>query len=72
MRVRLAPGTKIYSVEANAKHVSRNEAELCSPKGDNTNQYAVDCRQDPSFPAAPSHEDSRSDCKRAGQIIKPE
>jgi hypothetical protein len=61
----LAPRADIHCVESNAEQVCRNEAELRSPEADQANHHAIDCRQNPAFPAALSYQDGRNDRKHA-------
>ena len=51
-----APGAKIHDVETNAEHVGRDESELRGPEADEADDYAVNSRQNPAFPAAPSYQ----------------
>lgn len=72
IRLRLSPGAKIRRVQGNTEHVCRNEAELRSPKANEADDYAIDCRDNPPLPAALSHQYGGTDCEHARQVIKPE
>jgi hypothetical protein len=61
-----APGAKIHSVEAETKYVGGNKSKLRSSEADETDDYAIDCRQNPTFPATLAYKNGRNDGKYAG------
>jgi len=63
---------KIYRVKSNAEYIGGDESELRGTETDHANDYAIDRRQNPAFPAALAQKDCRHNRKYARYVIKPE
>jgi hypothetical protein len=65
MSPKLAPGAKIHRIEAETEDVGWDESELRRSEADETDDYAVGGRKNPTFPATLAYKNGRNDCKYA-------
>ena len=68
--VGFGPGADADSVDGDAEQVGGDEAELAGSQADEADYEAVNAGDEQAGPALAADEDSRENCKTAGQIIQ--
>ena len=65
----LAPAHNIVGIQSDAKHIGRNESQLCRVESNVANQDAVDPGYEPPLPTLLPEEDRGTDCQHTGNIV---